>query len=265
MRSLLCLLFVVLLLQPACKSNATTAGEGQTLKVLVFSKTSWYRHEAIPAINAWFVDLGRKHGFVADYTEDATTFSPAILSQYDVVVFNNTTDIGKSLDDPQKEAFIAWFRNGGGYVGIHAASVHHETWPWYSKMLGTNFNSDTEHQEGLVRVEAGGRSHPAVRGFGPDFRISEEWMNYETSVRGLPDTTVLLTLDESTIDTTVKKYFRDKGGRPMGADHPICWVRRFEGGRVFYTNFGHDEEALLSEFGTAHLLGAIRWAAGLSE
>jgi type 1 glutamine amidotransferase len=231
-------------------------------RVLVFSKTSWYRHEAIPKVNAYLAKMGAEHGFAVDVTEDASVFTPENLARYQIVVFNNTTDIGKSLDDAQKEAFVAWFRAGGGFLGLHSASVHHKTWPWYERMLGTDFNSDVERQEGIVRVDPAARDHPAVRGFGPELRIGEEWMNYESSPRGVPGTTVLLTLDESSIDTTVKVYFQDKGGRPMGGDHPISWLRRFEGGRAFYTNFGHDERALETDFGRAHILGGLRWAAG---
>lgn len=235
----------------------------EPIRVLAFSKTSWYRHDAIPQVNEYLVELGREHGFEVDATEDPAAFTPENLRRYDVVVFNNTTDIGKSLDDAQKQAFIDWFRNGGGYVGLHSASVHHDTWPWYAAMLGTNFNSDVEHQRALVKVdpEAAAKKHPAARHLPSEFWMAEEWMNFETSVTGLQGTMVLLRIDEKTFDTTVKPYFRDKGGRPMGADHPVAWARQFEGGRVFYTNFGHDMRALQTEPVRAHVLGGIRWAA----
>jgi type 1 glutamine amidotransferase len=230
-------------------------------RVLVFSKTSWYRHDAIPAINEALVKLGAEHGFEVDATEDPATFTPENLRRYRVVVFNNTTDIGKSLEDSHKEAFIDWFRRGGGYVGLHAASVHHKTWPWYEQMLGTDFNSDTERQPGRVLADPEGRDHPAVRHWPAEQTVAEEWMHYESSVRGTLGTTVLLTLDESSIDTTVKPYFRDKGGRPMGGDHPISWARKYNGGRVFYTNFGHDEHNLLTEPTRSHILAGLLWAA----
>jgi type 1 glutamine amidotransferase len=238
------------------------AGASRLDRVLVFARPAWYRHEAIPQVNEYLARLGRENDFAVDATEDPSVFAPATLVRYQVVLFNNTTDIGKSLDDAQKRAFIDWFRAGGGYAGLHSASVHHDTWPWYAAMLGTNFNSDVEHQAGRVVVDPEARGHPAVRHLGASARIGEEWMNFEASVRGLPGTRVLLTLDESTIDTTVKPYFRDKGGRPMGRDHPVAWVREFEGGRVFYTNFGHDLRALETPEVRTHVLEGIRWAAG---
>jgi len=246
-------------------SGCGTFGEkasNEAFGVLVFSKTSWYRHEAIPQVNEYLIDLGRAHGLAVDATEDPSVFTPENLRRYQVVVFNNTTDIGKSLDESQKQAFIDWFRRGGGYVGLHSASVHHDTWPWYASMLGTNFNSDVEHQRAKVIVEPRSKNHPAVRHLPPELWVAEEWMNFETSVTGLPNTRVLLRIDEGTFDTTVKPYFRDKGGRPMGKDHPVSWVRTFEGGRVFYTNFGHDMRALATDPIRAHVLGGIRWAAG---
>jgi uncharacterized protein len=234
-------------------------------RMLVFSKTSWYRHEAIPQINDYLVQLGREHGLEVDVTEDSAAFTADNLRRYSVVVFNNTTDIGKSLDDEHKQAYIDWFRRGGGYVGLHAASVHHETWPWYSAMLGTNFNSDTQRQPGRVVREPAARKHPAVRHWGDERSVAEEWMHYESSVRGTVGTAVLLTLDESSIDTTVKPFFRDKGGRAMGEDHPISWTREFEGGRAFYTVFGHDMQSLETEPVRRHVAGGLLWVAGRSR
>src|SRR5207249_10565658 len=49
----------------------------------------------------------------------------------------------------------------------------------------------------------------------------------------------------------------------LGADHPIAWSHEFEGGRAWYTQGGHTEESYSEPLFLAHLLGGIRWAAGI--
>ena len=77
-----------------------------------------------------------------DVTEDSGKFTPENLARYNVALFISTTDIGKSLDDTQKNAFIQWFQKGNGLVAMHAAGVHHDTWDWISNLFGTDFDSD---------------------------------------------------------------------------------------------------------------------------
>jgi uncharacterized protein len=49
----------------------------------------------------------------------------------------------------------------------------------------------------------------------------------------------------------------------MGADHPIVWCHQRLGGRSFYTGVGHTVESYADPDVRAHLLGGIRWAAGV--
>gem|GEM_PF-177863 len=238
--------------------------KGLPKKMLVFSKTSWYRHPAIPMINDHLVHLGAVHGFEVDVTEDAGMFTDAKLAGYDVALLVSTTDIGKSLNAAQQEAFIRWYRAGRGLVALHAAGVHHDTWDWYSQLFGTDFDSDSEYVPARVAVDPAAGSHWLVQGLPANFTLDGDWLNFKRSVRGLPGVTVLLTLDETTYDP-VRPQFKKSGGKPMGKDHPMAWVREFEGGRFAYTMIGHDLRPLETQFGEQHLMRMIRWAAGAKE
>jgi len=46
---------------------------------------------------------------------------------------------------------------------------------------------------------------------------------------------------------------------------PVCWVREYGQGRVFYTNLGHNESTWQNATFKAHLLAGIRWALKLEE
>ena len=231
------------------------------IDLLVFSKTSWYRHPAIPIVNDTLTVMGDEFGFKVTVTEEGADFNSSNLSQYDVVLFNNTTDIGKSLNSDQKEAFVQWFRAGGGLISTHAAGVHHDTWDWYSSLIGTDFDSDSEYVPARIHVDEQGKSHPLSHGLESTTWLEGDWLNFKKSVRGLSGVTVLLRLDEGTYDA-VRAFFDERGGKAMGDDHPIAWARAFEGGRFVYTGIGHDARPIESDFGTQHLLNAIRWAAG---
>ncbi len=50
----------------------------------------------------------------------------------------------------------------------------------------------------------------------------------------------------------------------MGKDHPISWYHAAEGGRVWCTALGHTKEGYALPFFRKHLLGGIRYAAGLA-
>jgi type 1 glutamine amidotransferase len=47
-------------------------------------------------------------------------------------------------------------------------------------------------------------------------------------------------------------------------DHPIAWYHEFEGGRAWYTALGHPVELYSDPRFTRHVLGGIRWAAGVA-
>jgi len=54
---------------------------------------------------------------------------------------------------------------------------------------------------------------------------------------------------------------KTKGGYHV----PVCWVREFGSGRLFYTNLGHNESTWKDEKYREHVLAGIRWALKLEQ
>ena len=212
-------------------------------RVLVFSKTQKFRHDSIPAGIAAIRKLGDVNGFAADATEDAAAFADANLKRYAAVVFLNTT--GDVLDDAQQAAFERYIKNGGGYVGVHAASDTEYGWPWYGKLVGAYFARHPAIQPATIIRETA--DHPATAVLPEKWDRTDEWYTFKSNPRA--GVTVLLSLDESTYD-----------GGGMG-DHPIAWCHEFDGGRAFYTGLGHTKESYAEPLFLQHLLGGIEWAA----
>ena len=229
---------------------------GKLQRVLIFSKTAWYRHPALPELNGFLVRLGAKHNIQMDVTESPEDFSR--LNNYQAIIFNSTTDIGKTLNEQQRKQLKDWYHAGGGIMGLHAAAVHHNTWPWWTELVGCDFNSDSEFVKAKLIVDAKNKNHPTVKGFGPTFDYTADWTNHDKSVTGLPGVRVLLRVDEKSYDP-VRDAFKTRGGKPMGIDHPVSWIREFEGGRFFYTELGHEVKSLNTKFGHQHLIEGLRW------
>ncbi|MBT7910991.1 MAG: ThuA domain-containing protein [Verrucomicrobia bacterium] len=230
--------------------------KGKLQRVLIFSKTAWYRHPALPELNGFLVRLGAKHNIQMDVTESPEDFSR--LNNYQAIIFNSTTDIGKTLNDQQRKQLKNWYHAGGGIMGLHAAAVHHNTWPWWTELVGCGFNSDSEFVKAKLIVDKKNKNHPAVKGFGPTFDYTADWTNHDKSVTGLSGVRVLLRVDEKSYDP-VRDAFKTRGGKPMGIDHPVSWIREFEGGRFFYTELGHEVKSLDTKFGHQHLIEGLHW------
>lgn len=235
----------LLLLGSLLLSPPVTAQADGDVSVLVFSKTNGFRHASIPAGVEAVRDLGTEHGFRVEATEDSTVFRPDRLDAFDVVVFLNTT--GDVLGPTGQNALRAFVEDGGGFVGVHAASDTEYDWPWYGRLVGAYFDGHPPVQEATVHVERG--SHPSTRMLPAEWTRRDEWYNFDRNPRD--SVRVLLTLDESSYS-----------GGTMGSDHPIARSHAFDGGRAWYTAGGHTKASFQDALFRQHLLGGLRWAAG---
>ncbi|MGN0003808.1 MAG: ThuA domain-containing protein [Sphingobacterium composti] len=210
--------------------------------VLIFSKTTGFRHQSIPKGVATVSKLLTKQGINFKHSEDAIHFHADSLKKYDAIIFLNTT--GDILDDSQKKNFQRFIQSGKGYVGIHAASDTEYNWPWYGALVGGYFASHPEVQE--ARIDVLNRTHPATAHLQNTWVHRDEWYDFKDIKDGL---NILMTLDETTY----------KGGK-MGKFHPIAWFQEFDGGRSFYTGLGHTDESYDSELFQKHILGGVKYA-----
>lgn len=234
-------------------------GAKDTGSVLVFAGTGWYRHPETAAISGWLARLATEVGMQVDVTETPKDIAN-LLDRYDVLVLNNSNELTKLFSENQRNKVEQWYKAGGGIVALHAALVHQTDWKWFSDLAGCDFNSDSEFLEAKVLVDPKAKDHPTVSGFGESFLYKADWTNHDRSVTGKEGIQVLLRVDESTFEP-VRSYFKTRGGKAMGTDHPIAWTNTKDDGRFFYTELGHDVRSLETKFGRKHVIEAIRWAA----
>jgi type 1 glutamine amidotransferase len=224
--------------------------EQKKLNVLVFSKTSGFRHTSIPSGIKAITTLAQQKGWIVTATEDPTLFTDDFLVRFDVCVFLNPT--ANVLDEAQEKAFTAFIRSGKGFVGIHASADCEYDWKWYGELNGAFFKTHPPYQQATINIE--NTNHPAMKPFlgMKTFTVEDEWYSFKENPRG--KVTVLATLDESSI----KKLPKDDAWK-MG-DHPVIWYHEFDGYRSFYTVFGHGDSSFENENIRQHLFYAIEWA-----
>ncbi len=216
----------------------------KTPHILVYAKTKGFHHNSIAVGLVAIQQLGAENHFSVDTTTDSSYFVPKTLKKYDAVVFLSTT--GNVLNDEQQTAFEKYIQVGHGFVGVHAATDTEYDWPWYNKLVGAYFKSHPKQQEAVLNVVDD--THISTKHLPKLWKRFDEWYNFKSMQTGLH---VLVTIDE-------KSYT----GGENGENHPMAWYHDFDGGRAFYTEFGHTDDSYKDPMFLKHLLGGIEYAIG---
>lgn len=230
---------------PAVEVAPTTAAAPVAApgRILVFTRTTGFRHDSIPTAVALLRSLATESGLQVEHSEDASLFRDETLRHYRAVVFASTT--GNILDAAQRAALQRFVRGGGGFLGVHAAADTEYSSPWYGDLIVARFAS---HPPGLqtTRVHFEGDDKTAT-----PWRVTDELYNYDRNPRAHAH--VIATVDEADYD-----------GGTMGADHPIAWCHDRFGGRSWYTGLGHDSALYADATYRRHLLRGLRYVVGLA-
>ena len=190
----------------------------------------------------------------------ANGFTARHLSHYNAVVFLNTT--GDALDAEEQAAFEAYFRNGGGFVGIGSAIETNPSWQFLTDILGTRATGKLDAQ--TVTNKPTDRGHDASKNLPEYWNLNDTYYNWAANVRGVSH--VLTTVSAAPFNKTGDgPTLTALTGSTMGADHPVTWCKDYQGGRSYYTNHGASPAAWSDANLVKELVGALTWAAGQSD
>ncbi|MER5598297.1 ThuA domain-containing protein [Streptomyces sp. NPDC002265] len=239
---------------------AAPENSGKQYRVLVFTKSA----DANPAVTDAGVSAIRQLGdqlrFTVQVTDDARKFDKEHLKQYRAVVFLNTS--GDVLTTAQQGAFEAYYRAGGGFVGIGSAIEAQPDWTFLSDALGTRATGRTGVQPGTIKVAD--RVHDASKKLPEYWTHTDDWYNFKSNVRGKSHVLATVVEDAFKKQSWGGDLTGISGGK-MGYDHPVTWCKDWEGGRSFYTALGNTADSFGEKDMRSHLGGAIKWAAGQSD
>ncbi|MDE0934354.1 MAG: ThuA domain-containing protein [Mariniblastus sp.] len=239
-------------------------------KVLVFSKTSGFRHGSIPVGAKSIVMLGEKTGaFEAVHSEDDSMFEPESLNQFDAVIMLNTTgklflpkpmpkdpaEKAKALEREKrlKKSLVDFVKGGKGLAGTHSATDTYKNWKEYNDMMGGAFDGHPWHEPVPVRLLDA--SHPLNKVFkGEGFTITDEIYQFREDTAKPSDRRLLLTLDPG-----FKKLNK---GKRKDRNYPISWIDKYGEGRIFYCSLGHRDEIYYNPVILEHYLAGFQYAIG---
>lgn len=199
--------------------------------ILVFTKTNGFTHPSIGAGVTMITDLGTTNGlWTTSQTSDANDFTTANLAQYKAVIWCNTSG-DNLLNATQQTAFENFIANGGGFVGIHAATDTYRdgSWPFYNDLVGgivqTSPNHTSNNYNATMTVVD---SHPSVDFLGTTWTKPEEYYYWRNNGGYLYPNNINLLIVEAT------------GTNTYDEARPISWYKEYAGGRSFYTALGHN-------------------------
>lgn len=222
-------------------------------RTLVFTRTAGWHHQSISTGVDAIKKLGQRHQFAVDWQDSPNLFTDENLAKYDVLIFLSTT--GDVLNDEQQAAMERYIQSGKGFVGIHAASDTEYEWPWFTQLVGRMFEIHPVNQ--TTRVTVLDNHFPGMERMPESYLWTDELYEFqEETVEGL---NYLMKIDESYYE--VQPPWGTKKTEGMGEFHPVAWYHEFDGGRSFYTAFGHMPETYSDQMFMEHIYGGIYWAA----
>jgi uncharacterized protein len=250
------------------------------LRVLFFTKSSGWEHDVIRQVNNQpsyagnvLAKLAPQHDLEVTVSKDGSLFSPDYLKQFDVLLFYTSGDLCATGWDRHPgftvtglEALYNFVADGGGFVGLHAASDtfhtnergggnnpirlpryrdYGEAADRFGKMLGGEFIRHGPQQ--VAKATITDPKFPGFGGFGAELNVQEEWY---TLKQFAPDLHVLLVMQTSGM----------QGGDYARPPYPLAWARLHGKGRVAFNAMGHREDVWDSAYFQSMLTGLINWA-----
>ncbi len=242
----------------------------QKRKLLVFSRTTGFRHGSIPTGLTAVAMMGEKTGaFEAVISDDLANFESDKINQFDGILFLNTTgdpflEKGKPGTQERSQRLQKnlqdFVKGGKGFAGFHSATDTLKPGgghtPEYSKMINGAFDG---HPWGggssvSIAVEKGQEKHPIVA------HLDGKNMDFKEEIYQLRDpydskaVHMLLRLD---LDRSEKKNLKR-----TDRDYGVAWVRKWGDGRVFYCSLGHNDAMYWHPDVLKVYLGGIQYALG---
>ena len=197
----------------------------------------------------FFHKLTYGEGFSLDVTTDFSQYPYEKLKEYDVVIMPDVTPWAPE----ERIAFEQYMKNGGGWVGFHAAAYNdrNTNWPWLLEFLGGGMFLCNNWPPQPVLLEVDTQEHPVTKNLPREFVApASEWYQWTPSPRENSDIQVLVSLSDKNYPLGIKDIV-------YSGDWPVVWTNRNY--RMIYLNMGHGDEEYIDATQNLLFVNAFRW------
>jgi type 1 glutamine amidotransferase len=217
-------------------------------RLLVYTRTTGYVHPALAAAKDALLSMCQSQRFNVVVTSDPLALHTH-LATTDVLVLAMVT--GSVFPPDVRPEIESWVRSGGGIVGIHTATTVDADWAFFIEQIGAKFRAAPPGTwEG--RLDRLSR-HPILEGTPNNWKRTDEWFVFEDRPELAAGMTMLLGLDEWSLDWGYPFEYR------VGY-HPLVWAHERAGGRIVQSAIGHTVESYSDPNYLGFLARCIRWA-----
>ncbi len=242
-----------------------TAKPAKERRILIFYRCS-YPHASIATGVYAFQEMGKATtAYTADITDKPEDFTPENLANYDAVLLVNNVGYEKIIGERGCSALLEFVKSGKGLVGIHAAADACKTWPEGAEMMGGIFHCHPWLPKGTWAFQLESPEHPLNQSFkNQGFWLKDEIYAYRVGSHSRERSRVLVGLDLSKEHNLNSKDLHNKQHALAAAEkhRPVAWIHTVGEGRVFYSNFGHNNTTYWQPNILQHYLDGIQYALG---
>ncbi len=215
--------------------------DARPLTALVYSRTTGWRHDSIPAGRTAIAGALTAAGYTVTQSEDLAVITDAQLAGFSAVVLLSITGEPFGADDgPQMRAVLNYVQQGGGIVGVHSVTDEYPCGILPSLIGGTFRAHPGDVRRSLCTVV---EAHPSTLAFGTTFTVTDEihiFWNFH------PENHVTI---RCTANDGVEQV-------------PIAWWRQMGRGRLVVNALGHGPERYADPVFLQAIVDSTRWSSG---
>ncbi len=234
-------------------------------KLLVFYRCQ-YPHASIATGCLAFDQIGLQTGaYEPTLTDDPADINLENLAKYDALLLNNTTNFDVTVGAAGQKAILDYVRGGGGLIGIHAAADSSRGWQEGRRLINGVFWCHPWLPAGTWAFQLESPAHPLNLSFdNKGFWHRDEIYAYRDGSHSRDHSRVLISLDADQPHNREAKELHPKQ-KPLAQQEtvrPVAWIHTFGQGRVFYSNFGHNNSTFWHPPILQHYVDGIQYALG---
>jgi type 1 glutamine amidotransferase len=216
-------------------------------KVLLYNKIGdWVHVDGIADVKSVMTRLAAAKGFQLTQLDNEANITLNYLKGFNVIVWNNNTDGAKSVvNTTARTAIMDYVNQGGGWLLIHGAGDHKDSWVELKNTIGTRFTRHGAQGPAEAVIDTAAKNHKELKFMvetaPPVFKLTDEWYAFQNSVRPLAGVTVVATARAAGTNGVVMDYGDGT------TDRTYIWARQMQQGRVIYNAVGHGQNSLMAQ------------------